>query len=203
MELDEFKMIWKAYDQKLDATQQLGQKLLQLTLQNRSQSTIDKMLRELRPVLAILSGVVVFFSAVIAGNAFDYTRPIHYVPACLYMIVAIVGLYMSIQHRNNLRNKQLLTHDLYQTLTDIITLRLRHTRLMKWVWMSIMLAGSMVMLPTIARKLPEGWLNTLFLLLIPVGITTLSIGLASMAGMFKDLYVDELREQMNELETLR
>lgn len=203
MELDEFKMIWKAYDQKLEATQQLGQKLLQLTLQNRSQHTIDKMLRELRPVFAILSGVVVFFSAVIAGNAFDYTRPIHYVPACLYMIVAIVGLYRSMQHRNNLRNKQLLTHDLYQTLTDIITLRLRHTKLMKWVWMSIMLAGSMVMLPTIARKLTEGWLNTLFLLLIPVGITALSVGLASMAGMFKDPYVDELREQMNELETLR
>lgn len=203
MELDEFKMIWKAYDQKLDATQQLGQKLLQLTLQNRSQSTIDKMLRELRPVFAILSGVVVFFSAVIAGNAFDYTRPIHYVPACLYMIVAIVGLYRSMQHRNNLRNKQLLTHDLYQTLTDIITLRLRHTKLMKWVWMSIMLAGSMVMLPTIARKLPEGWLNTLFLLLIPIGLTTLSVGLASIAGMFNDPYVDELREQMNELETLR
>lgn len=203
MELDEFKMIWKAYDQKLDATQQLGQKLLQLTLQNRSQSTIDKMLRELRPVFAILSGVVVFFSAVIAGNAFDYTRPIHYVPACLYMIVAIVGLYRSIQHRNNLRNKQLLTHDLYQTLTDIITLRLRHAKLMKWVWVSIMLAGSMVMLPVIARKLPESWLNTLILLLIPVGITTVSIGLASMAGMFNDPYVDELRAQRKELETLR
>lgn len=203
MELDEFKMIWKAYDQKLEATQQLGQKLLQLMLQNRSQHTVDKMLRELRPVFAILSGVVVFFSAVIAGNAFDYTRPIHYVPACLYMIVAIVGLYMSIQHRNNLRNTQLLTHDLYQTLTDIIALRLRHTRLMKWVWMSIMLAGSMVMLPTIARKLPESWLNTLFLLLIPIGLTTLSVGLASIAGMFNDPYVDELREQMNELETLR
>jgi hypothetical protein len=203
MELDEFKMIWKAYDQKLDATQQLGQKLLQLTLQNRSQHTVDKMLRELRPVFAILSGVVVFFSAVIAGNAFDYTRPIHYVPACLYMIVAIAGLYVSIRHRNNLRNTQLLTHDLYQTLTDIIALRLRHTRLMKWVWMSIMLAGSMVMLPTIARKLPEGWLNTLFLLLIPIGLTTLSVGLASIAGMFNDPYVDELREQMNELETLR
>lgn len=203
MELDEFKMIWKAYDQKLEATQQLGQKLLQLTLQNRSQHTIDKMLRELRPVFAILSGVILFFSAVIAGNAFDYTRPIHYVPACLYMIVAMAGLYMSIQHWNNLRNKQVLTHDLYQTLTDIITLRLRHAKLMKWVWVSIMLAGSMVMLPVIARKLPESWLNTLFLLLIPVGITTVSIGLASMAGMFNDPYVDELRAQRKELETLR
>jgi hypothetical protein len=203
MDLDEFKITWKTYEQKLDSTERLGQKLLQIVLQNRSKSTIDKMIQDLRLAFAILIGIILFFTAVIAGNAFDYTKPVHYIPACCYLVIAGVGLYFSFQHRANLRKTRLLTHDLYQALLDLIQFHTHHTKLMKRVWMLAMLSGSMVMLPAIAHKFSETWMNTLLIILLPIGLTSLSIGLATLAGMFTDPYLDELRGQLKELDELR
>ncbi len=204
MDLDEFKATWQAYDQKLDSAQRLSQQVLAIVQRNRSTSTIDKMIREVRLPGAILLALVLFFSAVIAGNAFDYTRWVHYVPAICYVIIAATGLYFLMRHNNQLRRATLHTHDLHHTLTELIRLRTRHSTLMKWVWMLAMLAGSLIMLPIIARKFsPENWVYSLLIGLLPIGITALSIGLASLAGMFTDPYLDELREQVEELEELR
>lgn len=204
MDLDEFKATWQAYDQKLDSTQRLSQQVLGIVQRNRSRSTIDKMIREVRLPGAILLALVLFFSAVIVGNAFDYTRWVHYVPAICYVIIAGTGLYFLMRHNNQLRRATLHTHDLHHTLTELIRLRTRHSTLMKWVWMLAMLAGSLIMLPIIARKFsPENWVYFLLIGLLPIGITALSIGLASLAGMFTDPYLDELREQVEELEELR
>ncbi|WP_460910724.1 hypothetical protein [Spirosoma areae] len=199
--LDEFKATWQAYDQKLDSTQQLSQQVLAIVQRNRSTSTIDKMIRELRLPGAILLTLVVFFSAVIAGNPFDYTQWIHYLPAVCYTLIAATGLYFLLHHNSDLRRTTLHTHDLHHALTDLIRLRTRHSALMKCVWLLAMLAGSMIMLPIVARKFAEaGWLYSLLIVLLPIGLTAVSIGLASLAGMFKDRYLDELREQVKELE---
>jgi|GEM_PF-4455852 len=203
MDLDELKSTWKSYEQKLASTERLSHQLLQIVLQNRSNSTIDTMIRELRLAFAILSGLVLFFSAVLAGNPFDYTQPLYFLPAVCYLIIALAGLYFSVQHRNNLQKTRLLTHNLHQALTELIRFRTQHTKLMKWVWMLAMLAGSMIMLPTVARKFSEGWINTLLIILFPIGLTIVSIGLAMLVGMFTDRHLAELKGQLRELEELQ
>lgn len=204
MDLDEFKATWQVYGQKLDSTQRLSRQLINIVLHNRSRSTIDKMIRELQLAAGILLLIVLLFSAVILGNAFDYTRPLHFVPAVCYIVIAGTGLYFLNQHHNALRRTALHTHDLYQALSGLIRLRTRHTKLMGRVWMLGMLAGSMIMLPNIARKFPpESWITTLLIVLLPIGVTAVSIGLATMAGMFTDHYLDELHGQVEELEELR
>jgi len=203
MDIDEFKTTWQAYDQKLDSTYQLGHKLLTIVLQNRSKSTIDKMIRDLRLPGIILLTLVLFFSAVVAGNPFDYTQLVEYVPAVCYLGIAGTGLFFLIRHNNDLRQTTLPSRDMHHALTDLIRLRIRHTTLMKRVWMLAMLAGPMVLLPIVARKFADaGWMYTLLLVLLPIGITAISIGLASVVGLFKDHYLTELRVQLNELEEI-
>ena len=204
MDLDDFKTTWQAYEQKLDSTQRLSHQLLDLVLRNRSRSTIDKMIRELRLATSIMFSLVLFFIAVIVGNPFDYTRFLHFVPAFCYLIIAGAGLYFLRQHNSALRRATLHTHDLYQALSDLIQLRTRHTKQMERVWVLAMLAGSMVMLPVVIRKFPEdSWTSTVLMVLVPIGMTIVSVGLSRMAGMFTDHHLDELREQVKELEELR
>ena len=204
MDLDDFKATWQAYGQQLDSTQRLGQQLLDIVLRNRSRSTIEKMIRELRLVSAMLLAIVLLFGAIVAGNPFDYTKPLHFVPACCYIFIAGVGLYFLKQHYSTLRRAALHSHDLYQALSDLIRIRTRHTTLIGRVWMLGMLAGSMIMLPNIARKFPlESWVSILLIVLLPIGITAASVGLAKVAGLFTDHYLSELRQQLKELEELR
>ena len=204
MDLDDFKTTWRAHKQKLDSTHQVSQQLLAIILRNRSRSTIDEMIRELRLATGILFAIVLLFTAVVAGNPFDYTRAFHFVPAICYIAIAVAGLYLLRRHANALRRAAPHTHDLYQALTKLIELRTRHTKLMGRVWMLAMLAGSMIMLPNIARNFGvDSWQNMVLIVLLPIGITAVSVGLARMAGLFTDYYLNELREQVKELEDLR
>ncbi|WP_461077886.1 hypothetical protein [Spirosoma flavus] len=203
LNLDEFKANWKNYEQKLDANQRSTQHILAIVQRNRSRSTLDKMIQEIRLPGAILFVLTWFFIAVIVGNAFDYTEVVHYVPAGCYVLIAATGFYFLMKHLATLRRTTLPTHDLRQAIITLIALRIRHTTLMRWVWILAMLAGSMIMLPTIVRRFASnGWLYTGLIVGIPIAITALSIGLASLAGMFKDPYLDELLAQVDELDEL-
>ncbi|MBD2700267.1 hypothetical protein IC229_06460 [Spirosoma sp. BT702] len=201
LNLDDFKAAWQKYEQKLDANQQSMHHILAIVQRNRSRSTLDKMIREIRLPGVILFILVWFFVAVIAGNAFDYTDTIQYVPAGCYVLIAATGFYFLMKHLATLRRTTLPTHDLRQALITLIQLRIRHSTLMKWVWILAMLAGSMIMLPTVVRRFASnGWLYTGLIVGVPIVITSLSVGLASLAGMFKDRYLVELRAQVDELD---
>ncbi|GAB4045102.1 hypothetical protein [Spirosoma litoris] len=200
MDLDDFKQTWQAYDQKLEQTQQLGRQLLDIIQRERSKNSIDKMIRELQRVSVILLAIIVIFSAIVAGNPFDYTEPIHFAPALGYILLAVFGLISSRRHMNSLRQTTLFSDNLFRSLTELIRLREQHTRLMSRVWVLGMLAGAMIMLPTIARKYTEsGWIATLLIGLFPLGLTLVSAWLAKVIGLFTDHYLNELREQVKEL----
>lgn len=204
MDLDEFKLTWLAYDRKLDQTQQLGQQLLTSIQRDRSKNTIDKMIRELQVMYAILLGIIFIFTAIVAGNPFDYTQPIHFIPALCYIILAGFGLFASIRHKNRLRQTTLSSQNMLRSLTELIRLREQHTRLMSRVWVLGMLAGAMIMLPAITRRYAEsGWVATLLIGLFPIGLTLLSAWLAKVIGLFTDHYLSDLREQVRELEELK
>lgn len=204
MDLDDFKATWQAYEQKLDSTQRVSHQLLDMVLRNRSQGTVDKMIREVRLATGILLVIMLFFSAVLAGNPFDYTRSLHFVPAIFYLAIAGTGLYFLGQHRRALRRATLHTNDLYHALLTLTQLRVQHTKQMGRVWMLAMLAGSLIMMPVIARKFsPESWESALLIVLLPIGMTAVSIGLARVAGLFTDHHLDDLRQQVKELEELR
>lgn len=204
MDLDDFKATWQAYEQKLDSTQQLSHQLLDIMLRHRSQGTVDKMIREVRLATGILLVIMGFFSAVLAGNPFDYTRSLHFVPAICYLTIAGTGLYFLRQHSHALRQATLHTPDLYHALLALTQLRVQHTKQMGRVWILAMLAGSLIMLPVIARKFaPESWVSALLIVLLPIGITAVSIGLARVAGLFTDHHLSDLRQQVKELAELR
>lgn len=204
MNLEEFKVMWQAYDRKLDSTQQLGHQLLNRIQRDRSRSTLDKMLREARFATVIMMAIVFLFSAIVLGNPFDYTQSIHYVPAVCYSIIAGTGLFFLLHHTSDLGRVTLHSGNLYQTLTELIRIRSQHTKLMAGVWIGGMLAGSLIMLPTVARKFADqGWAGILLTVGLPLGVIIIALGLAKITGFFTDRYLNELREQVNELEELR
>ena len=204
MDLDEFKIMWQAYDRKLDSTQQLGHQLLNEIQRDRSRSTLDKMMRESRFAAVIMIAIVLLFSAIILGNPFDYTQSIHYVPAVCYSIIAGIGLLFLLRHTSDLSRVSLHSSNLYQTLTELIRVRSQHTKLMTCVWIGGMLAGSLIMLPTVARKFTDqGLVGIILTVALPISLIILALGLAKITGFFTDRYLNELREQVNELEELR
>ena len=204
MDLDEFKVMWQAYDRKLDSTQQLGHQLLNEIQRDRSRNTIDKMIREARFATAIMMAIMLLFSAIILGNPFDYTQSVHYVPAVCYCLIAGIGLFLLLRHTRDLSRITLHSGNLYQTLTELIRVRSQHTKLMVGVWLGGMLAGSLIMLPTIARKfVDQGSVGLLLTIALSVGLILIALGLAKITGFFTDRYLDELREQVEELEELK
>ena len=73
MNLDELKSTWKAYDEKMLASQKLSERVVFMMLKDRSKSTLAKMERNLAFSGLIMSAVVHFLTAAISGNPFDYT----------------------------------------------------------------------------------------------------------------------------------
>ncbi|WP_093825005.1 hypothetical protein [Spirosoma endophyticum] len=185
-------------------TQRLGRQLLNEIQRDRSRSTIDKMMREARFATVIMMTIMLLFSAIILGNSFDYAQSVHYVPAVCYCLIAGIGLFFLSRHTWELSRITLHSGNLYQTLTDLIRLRSQHTKLMVGVWLGGMLAGSLIMFPTVARKFEDQGLAGILLSVgLPLCLVLIALGLAKITGFFTDRYLNELREQVNELEELR
>ncbi|MFD1140413.1 hypothetical protein ACFQ4C_04810 [Larkinella insperata] len=205
MNLDELKSTWKAYDDKLLASRQLNERMILLMLKDRSKGTLARMARHLQLAGIVMTAVIVFFSAAIVGNAFDYERWYLYIPSVFYIGLATVALMIVVKTYYNLSRVSLNQHTLYDSLKTVLQWHEKAQSALSKVWMLCILAGFMFTFSMIARKFETySPLKISLTLGAQAALVLLFYGLARwLFNAFEDQIGQELRENIQELEQVK
>ncbi|GAB3893794.1 hypothetical protein GCM10028803_08280 [Larkinella knui] len=205
MNLDELKSTWKAYDEKILVSQKLSEQLVFLMIKDRSKGTLARMERNLKLAGFIMTAVVFFFTAAIAGNAFDYTSWYFYIPSVLYIVLALVALVIVIKNVRNLSHVDLSRQNLYDSLKTVLRWHEKAQAALSRVWLLCMLSGFLFGVSMVARNV-EAYGTTKVILLLG-GQTAVILLLYAAARWlfhaFEDTHGNELRESLQEMEQLK
>ena len=205
MNLDELKSTWKAYDEKLLASQKLSERMVFLMIKDRSKGTLAKMEQKLKFAGILMTAVIVFFSAAIAGNAFDYTNWYFYIPSVLYIVLAVVALTVVVQNYRNLSRVTLSQKNLYDSLTTVLRWHEKAEAALSKVWLLCMMAGFLFGLSMVARKFEEYSTTKIILMLGGQAAMILLLYAAArwLFNVFEDKLGNELKENLQELDQLK
>lgn len=205
MNLDELKSTWKSYDEKIVSSQKLSEQLVFLMIKDRSKGTLAKMERKLLFAGTVMTAVIVFFSAAIIGNAFDYTSWYFYIPSVLYILLAVVALTVVVKNYRNLSRVSLSRQNLYDSLTTVLQWHEKAEATLSRVWLLCMLSGFLFGVSMLARKF-ESYSSlkiSLFLGFQAVMILLLYAAARWIFRVFDDTVGAELRENIQELNQLK
>lgn len=205
MNLNELKATWKTYDDKIQASQKLTEQAVFQMIRDRSKGTLAKMAQSLRMAGLIMSAVVVFFSASIAGNAFDYPHWYFYIPSGLYMALAMVALIVVVRTHRQLSRVNLSQQNLYESLKTVLREHETAQAVLSKVWPLCMMAGFLFAVSMVARKFEAyGTTNVVLFLSAHVALILLLYAIARwIFRAFDDQLGQELQEHIRELDQLK
>jgi uncharacterized membrane protein YcjF (UPF0283 family) len=205
MNLDELKSTWKSYDEKLLASQQLSEQMVFLMIKDRSKSTLAKMARNLKFAGVIMTAVIIFFTAAIVGNAFDYTSWYFYIPSVLYIGLALVALTVVLKNYRSLSGVTLSRKNLYDSLTTVLHSHEKAQAALSRVWLLCMMAGFLFGVSMVARKFEVYGTTKVMLMLGGEAAIILVLYAAArwVFNVFEDTIGNELKENLQDLDQLK
>ncbi|WP_138990750.1 hypothetical protein [Larkinella sp. C7] len=205
MNLDELKSTWKGYDEKMLASQKLSERVVFMMIKDRSKSVLAKMERNLTGAGLLMTAVVIFFAAAIAGNAFDYTSWYFYIPSVLYMGLALFAIAVIVKNYRHLSRVSLSQQNLYDSLTTVLQWHQKTRAALARVWLLCMMSGFLFGVSMVARKF-ETYGTTKVMLMLG-GEMLLILVLYALArwvfAVFEDRLGKELTENIQELDQLK
>ncbi|MES2733944.1 MAG: hypothetical protein V4714_19510 [Bacteroidota bacterium] len=204
MNLDELKLTWQAYDEKIRTTQQLGEKLVLTLIKDKSKGTLSKLARELRWVMLLFTGLILFLVAAIVGNAFDFTGWLSYLPMGMYLLLSTYALIILLKEYRNIQSVNLTKENLRECLQLLIRSHEHYFVAMGKIWQLCMIAGVLFGISLILRKVDDyGITKTLLFIGVQV-ITVLLIYAVAKWGfnISHDPHTAALKENLRELEEL-
>jgi uncharacterized membrane protein YedE/YeeE len=205
MNLDELKSTWKAYDEKMLASQKLSERVVFLMISDRSKSTLARMERNLKVAGLIMTAVVLFFAAAIIGNAFDYTSWYFYIPSVLYISVALFAITVIVKSYRNLSRVSLSQKNLHESLTTVLRWHEKTQSALARVWLLCMMSGFLFGVSMVARKFEAYGTTKVALLLSGQALLILVVYAVArwVFNAFEDKPGDELKENIQELDQLK
>ncbi|WP_421830312.1 hypothetical protein [Larkinella sp.] len=205
MNLDELKSTWKAYDEKMLASQKLSERVVFMMIKDRSKSTLAKMERNLTGAGLIMTAVVLFFAAAVAGNAFDYTSWYFYIPSVLYIGLALFAITVIVKNYRHLSQVSLSQQNLYDSLTTVLRWHEKTQSALSSVWILCMMSGFLFGVSMVARKFETYGTTKVALLLSGQAVMILIVyALARWVfAVFEDRLGQELKENIQELDQLK
>ena len=152
MTLEELKTQWNTLDQNLLATRQFNEKMLRSMLTDRSSGTLAVMQSKIARIAIFFTALLVLFLAILAGNPFDYTHWLHYLPAILYLLVVTAALAAALKEYLFLRQVNLTGTDLRESLSSVISVHERYQRLAEKTWKLSLVAGFLLGISLLAPR---------------------------------------------------
>src|SRR5688572_8010510 len=119
MNVEQIKMEWNRYNEKLSLSQQLSEKLIISMLKERSRSRLSAIRRSNSLYLLLMCLVLILLIAILTGNPFDFDYSWQFIPYGVLMIgvvITILTLIQSIQSLPADLNKSDLSSFLKQTV---------------------------------------------------------------------------------------
>ncbi|KQS27770.1 hypothetical protein [Dyadobacter sp. Leaf189] len=152
MILEELKTQWNTLDQNLLATCQFNEKMLRSMLTDRSRGTLAIMQSKTARIAMFFTALLALFTAILAGNPFDYTHWLHYLPAFLYLLVVAAALAVAVNEYLFLRRVNLTGTDLRESLSSVIRVHERYQRLAAKIWKLSLVAGFLLGISLLAPR---------------------------------------------------
>lgn len=202
MNLDELKSAWKVYDQKLQASQVLTERMIVGIIKERSRSRVAQIKRENTFFFILMVVELVLLVAIFLGNPFDFIYPIQFVPygfLGIGIIMAIVAIYRS----NAIVNTDMNSTTLGAFLNHVIKEYEKNKKLEGWFGILMLTSGCLASLSFLPNKLQKQSLTSALIdTLIPIGVCLIIYYLAFKMGAFKNRKSEGFKEDLKELEEL-
>lgn len=204
MNLDDLKTTWKTLDERLLATHTLSEHVALSMMKDRSKGTLARMRRELQRISVFFAALLVLFGAIIAGNPFDYTHRLHYLPAIVYTLLVVVALGIQAHEYILLGKVSLTKSTLRESLQTVIQSRQRFLATMGTVWKLSLGAGFLLGISLVARHFEAYGFTKSLLVVGGQALTVLLVyALAKwVLARSPDSHLTELEAHLQELQEL-
>lgn len=202
MNLDELKSAWKVYDQKLQTSQLLTEKLIVGMVREKSKSRIAQIKRENKWFFALMVFELVVLGAIFMGNPFDFIYKIQFVPY-VFLSIGIIMALVAIYRSNAIVNIDMNSTTLGAFLHNVIKEYEKNKKLEGWFGILMLTSGCLTTLSFLPNKLEKKGLNAALIdTLIPMGVCLIIYYLAFKLGAFKNRKSEGFKEDLQELEAL-
>jgi hypothetical protein len=152
MVLDELKTYWQELDKKVENSLNINEQLMLTVRADQSRSTLAALQTKVARTGLFFAVLIAVFTAILLGNPFDYTRPVHYLPAVLYLLLLGAGFTMAGKEYLFLRRLNLTKSNLRESLFIVISSHKRYQELMDNLWKLSLVAGFMLGISLLAPR---------------------------------------------------
>ncbi len=205
MTIEELKVAWKEYDAKLQSTRLLTEKLVISMIRERSGSRLSQLTRRHVYGLAYMCVMLLVGAAVLAGNPFDYQRPIEYIPIGIYCICMMILIFGMLKAYSELKRVEINNDNIESSLKKIISVYEKPNRFFHHAIVVLLITSTTLFpLSFLQRKIEKaglwpGMIDTL----IPIVLSVTLVFIAYRLGAFKERQAEKFRRDMDELNNLK
>lgn len=205
MDIEEIKVEWKHYNQKLALSQQLNEKLIQSMLRERSRSRVSKVRRDNILYMILMLVLLAFLVGIFAGNPFDFKYRLQYLPYGILVIgvlLAIVSLIKSLQSFSVNINKVSLDLFLKKTIDAYES----NKKIQRWFAIIMFSASTLSVFSFLPKSLEHRGLwhalgHTALCIVVSTGLYFTAYKLGAFKDKWKKGFENDLQE-LNELKEI-
>ena len=202
MNLDELKSAWQVYDQKLQASQGINEKIILSMIRERSSSRVSKIKRNNTFLMAVMLLELLILGAIFIGNPFDFDYKWQFVPYIFLSIGVMMAIGVLFENYKML-NIEINNNNLKVFLENVINGYEKNRKAEKWFGLTMLIAACLTILSFLPHKLAKYTLSiaiidTIIPLVISLGIYFIAFKL----GAFKDPKREGFKEDLKELKEL-
>jgi hypothetical protein len=203
MNLEEIKTEWLQYNQRLQNSQRLNEKIILSMLKERSKSRVSKIRRQHGIYMVLMVICFLFLAAILAGNPFDFKYKWQYIPygfLAIGVLLAIVSLIKSIRSFSiNINNVSLDV-----SLKKIIGAYEKNKKIERLFGILIITAGTLTAFSFLPNKLEHKALwPALAETAISIIITLSIYFIAFKSGAFKNRNKEDFENDLKEWNELK
>lgn len=155
MNLDELKTAWKVYDRRLQATEEISQKVVISMIKTRSVSRLARLQQRYMGMIALFLFYLCCFIACLIGNPFDYVRPVEYVPLVLLNLCCVLLVVLLFRARLRLKKAELEGMNLQEALEQVIQIHVSYRQLLRYAIGLLQASCMMIILSFLPRRISE------------------------------------------------
>lgn len=204
MNIDDLKATWQQYDQKLQATQTLNERLIQSLIAEKSQSRLARVQNHFTVGCILTLFWLALSVAILTGNPFDYQNVYEYAPIIVLALSFIVMLLLMGKAIIELKKIDLSQTDLAKALRQIISVYSKPRQFLKYTVIIMFSASLLFPLSFLPRKLSHSsFAEALTDTAAPMVISIILYCAAHKFGAFEDASGQRFKTYLHELEELK
>lgn len=202
MNLEELKSAWQVYDQKLQSSKAINEKIIFSMIRERSNSRIAKIKRENTVLILLMFLELFFLVAIFAGNPFDFNYMWQYVPFLFILVGNIMAIVVLFKVYRMIK-KEITDANLSYFLQNMIDGFEKNKKAEGWFGAIMFVSGCLTIFSFLPHKLanktlPMAVLDTIIPLCICIAIYFIAFKL----GAFKNHKSEAFKKDLKELQQL-